>query len=130
MYEIKLSQIHGLGVFSTERIKKNTKICDYYGEEMTWADFKAKYGPYKSNSLNTYPMRRIWRILVAKSEPYKTENVVNYINEVPLYTKVEQTNLTANVILKKRSLYSLTEINPGEEFLLNYPKDYLREWKV
>jgi len=119
MFEIKPSQIHGLGVFSTERIKKNTKICDYYGIEMSWAEFKAKYGEYKLNSLNTYPMRRIWRILVAKSEPYKTENVVNYINEG-----------TANVILKKRSLYSLSEINPGEELLLEYPKDYLREWKV
>ena len=117
MFEIKPSQIHGLGVFATERIKANTKLCDYYGQEMSWSEFKAKYGPYKTNSLNTYPMRRIWRILVAKEEPFRSQNVVNYINEGH-----------ANVILKKRSLYSLTEINPGEEFLLEYPKDYYREW--
>ena len=28
-----------------------------------------KSSDYKSNSLHTYPMRRIWKIIVAKEEP-------------------------------------------------------------
>jgi hypothetical protein len=78
---IKKSQIEGLGVFAKEDIPKGTKIADYYGKEMKWKTFKKKYGEYKSNSLHTYPMRRIWKIIVAKEEPYKTENLTNYINE-------------------------------------------------
>ena len=93
MYEIKQSPVHGLGVFASQDIKKGSKICDYYGEEMSWKEFREKYGDYKQNSLNTYPMKRIWRIIVAKDEPYKTENVVNYINEA----------LEANVVLKKKA---------------------------
>ena len=63
-------------------------------------------------------MRRQWKILVAKEEPYKTENVVNYINEA----------LEANVVLKKRALYAKRDIKQGEDFFLSYPKDYCRNY--
>lgn len=120
-YEIKQSPIQGVGVFATQSIKKNEFIVEYYGEEMSWIEFREKYGLYKLNSLNTYPMRRIWRIIVAKEEPYKSNNVVNFINEG-----------TPNVILKKKSLYALIDINAGTEFLLKYPNDYNRtgDWVV
>lgn len=118
-YEIKPSEIHGLGVFATQEIKKGEKICDYYGEEMTWKVFKERYGDYKNNSLNTYPMRRVWKILVAKEEPYKSQNPVNYINEGD-----------PNVVLKKRSLYAFRPISSGDEFLLQYPRDYLRNYII
>lgn len=115
--EIAPSPIHGLGVFATINFPANIKLCDYIGVEMNWKEFTEKYGPYKLNSLNTYPMRRIHRIIVAKEEPYKTSNIVNYINEG------EQ-----NVILKKKALWTLREIKAGEELLLNYPKDYYRDY--
>lgn len=118
MYEIKQSPVHGLGVFASQDIKKGSKICDYYGEEMSWKEFKERYGAYTSNSLYTYPMRRIWRIIVAKQEPYKTQNVVNYINE----------SVEGNVILKKRALYAKMDIEQGQEFFLNYPSKYNRDY--
>jgi len=118
-FQIKPSPINGLGVFAVKFIKKNTKIADYYGEEMTWKDFKTKYGPYKFNSLNTYPLRRIWKIIVAKEEPFKSENIINFINEGE-----------PNVILKKRALYALTDINIDDEFLLKYPRNYFRDYNI
>jgi SET domain-containing protein len=118
---IKESSIQGVGVFSREFIKKRTKIADYYGEEMNWKDFKNKYGDYKNNSLNTYPMRRLWRIIVAKEEPYKSKNITNFINE-------DREN--SNVELKKRALYAKEDIQKNTELLLNYPKDYNRTWEV
>lgn len=119
LIKIKSSSVHGLGVFMKIDIPAKTKICDYYGEEMSWRDFTSKYGSYKDNSLNTYPMRRIWKIIVAKEEPYKTLNIVNYINE----------NVTEpNVYLKNRGLYSSREIKKDEELFLVYPKDYKRDW--
>jgi hypothetical protein len=113
----KNSDIHGVGIFAANYIQKGTKICDYIGIEMSWKDFLTKHGSYKLNSLNTYPMRRIWRIIVAKEEPYRSENLVNYINEGP-----------PNCVLKNRSLYALLDIPIDEELLLCYPNDYLRTW--
>jgi SET domain-containing protein len=119
-YEIKPSNINGNGVFATQDIIKGTKIADYYGLEISWNEFKEKYGSYKSNSLHTYPMRRIWKIIVAKEEPYKTKNIINYINE----------GIDANVILKKRALYAKYDIMKGQEFFLNYPKNYNRNYNL
>ena len=107
---IKKSKIEGLGVFAIDDIRSGTKIADYYGKEMKWKTFKNRYGEYKSNSLHTYPMRRIWKILVAKEEPYKSKNLTNYINE----------SKKPNCILKKRALYALNDIKDGEELTLLY----------
>ena len=116
---IKKSDIDGLGVFANEDIEKGTKISDYYGKEMEWKTFKNKYGEYKLNSLNTYPMRRIWKIIVAKEEPYKSKNLTNYINEI---------RGKANCELKLRALYAKKDIKKGTELLLEYPEDYNRFW--
>ena len=118
---IKKSKIEGLGVFAAKDIEGGSKIADYYGKDMKWKTFKNKYGEYKSNSLHTYPMRRIWRILVAKEEPYKSKNLTNYINEIPG---------KANCELKLRALYAKKDIKKGDELLLDYPKDYNRFWKA
>jgi SET domain-containing protein len=119
MVTIKKSKIDGLGVFAKQDIIKGTKIAEYYGKEMKWKTFKKKYGEYKNNSLHTYPMRRIWKILVAKEEPYKSKNLTNFINEIPG---------KANCELKMRALYSKKNIKKGEELLLDYPKNYNRVW--
>lgn len=116
---VKKSDIHGVGVFAKKDIPKGTKIVDYYGKEMKWKNFTKKYGAYNENSLNTYPMRRIWKILVAKEEPYKSKNLVNYINEYA--NKV-------NCELKLRALYSTKDIKKGQELYLIYPKNYNRTW--
>lgn len=116
---VKKSNIEGLGVFAKEDIPKGTKISDYYGKEMKWKTFKHKYGDYKTNSLHTYPMRRVWKIIVAKEEPYKSKNLTNYINEIPG---------KANCELKLRALYAKKNIRKNDELLLDYPSGYNRFW--
>ena len=116
---IKKSKVEGLGVFAKRDILKGTKIANYYGKEMKWKTFKHKYGDYKTNSLYTYPMRRIWKILVAKEEPYRSKNITNYINEVKGKSNCE---------LRLRALYAKRDIKKGDELLLDYPKDYNRFW--
>ena len=97
----------------------NMKDACYYGKEMKWKTFKNKYGDYKLNSLHTYPMRRIWKIIVAKEEPYKSKNLTNYINEI---------RGKSNCELKLRALYAKKDIKKGDELLLDYPEDYNRFW--
>ena len=118
MLELKSSAINGVGLFTKTAINKNTRIVDYTGIEMSLKEFREKYGEYKNNSLNTYRMKRLNRIIVAKEEPYKSNNLINFINE----------SNNPNCILKKRALYSLREILPEEELTLLYPKDYYRNY--
>ena len=106
-------------MFALVDIPSGTKIADYYGKEMTLKNFKRKYGEYKTNSLHTYRMKRINRIIVAKLEPFKSKNLTNYINEIPG---------KANCELKLRALYAKKNIKKGDELLLDYPKDYNRFW--
>jgi SET domain-containing protein len=114
--EIKNSSIHGKGLFSTKAFNSGEKLFDYIGEEMSLREFKYRHGEYKYNSLNTYRMKRINRIIVAKNEPFLSNNLVNFINE----------SLNPNCVLKKRALYALRNIKTGEELTLLYPKDYFR----
>jgi hypothetical protein len=116
---VKKSNIEGLGVFAKNNIPKGTKISNYYGKEIDWKTFKNKYGDYKCNSLHTYPMRRIWKIIVAKEEPYKSKNLINYINEIPGKSNCE---------LKLRALYAKKDITKDTELLLEYPSGYNRFW--
>ena len=64
-------------------------------------------------------MRRIWKIIVAKEEPYRSKNLTNYINENPQKTNAE---------LKLGALYAKKNIRKGSEIYLDYPKDYNRFW--
>lgn len=116
---IKESNIHGQGLFSLIPISKNEKITDYIGEEMSYRDFLDKYGKYKENCLNTYRMRRINKIIVAKHEPFKSMNLVNYVNE----------SKEPNCILKRKALYSIRDINADEELTIRYPADYNRNYE-
>ena len=116
--EIKQSPIQGLGLFTTRDLHAGEKLFDYIGVEMSLSEFREKYGNYKQNSLNTYRMKRINRIIVAKEEPFLSANLVNYINE----------SINPNCILKKRALYALQDIPKDSELTLMYPKDYNRNY--
>ena len=113
---VRPSTINGKGLFTIFSFKNGEKITNYYGQEMTLTEFKRVYGLYKFNSLHTYRMKRINKIIVAKEEPYSTLNLINYINEC----------ITPNCVLKKRGLYAIHDIEANEELTLLYPKDYYR----
>jgi SET domain-containing protein len=118
--EVRQSPIHGQGVFATKDIKAGETLFQYIGEEISLKEFKTRYGEYKKNSLNTYRMKRLNRIIVAKEPPFSLTNLVNYINE----------STEPNCVLKKRALYALKNIAINEELTLKYPADYCRDYKI
>jgi len=117
---VKDSSIEGCGLFTLIDLKAGEKIINYFGEEMTLHEFKSIYGEYKFNSLHTYRMKRINKIIVAKREPYLSSNLINYTNE----------SSTPNCILKKRALYALIDIPAHTELTLKYPSDYCRNYHL
>lgn len=120
LIEVRRSTLEGagLGVFAKVDIAAGVSLGDYVGETMTIREFNSRYPPYKTDSRYTYRMMNIHRIIVAREPPYLTSNVSNYIND----------NEEANVVLKKRQLFTCRDINAGEELFFRYPQDYHRDW--
>ncbi len=112
----------GWGLYAKVDIPKGERIAPFYGEEMKWADFTKKYGPYKERSdlhQYAYISRRTGKIILSFKQPYLSKNVVNYINEIPPNFNVE---------LKQKALFAIKDIQKGEELSLEYPVDYDRYW--
>ena len=100
--EVKDSPIHGNGLFATTDLKKG-KIYDYVGVEIAWSDYKGTYR-------NTYSLRRVGKIIIGSDN-----NPCQWLNQ----------SEKANVILKRRALYALTDIPAGTELTLQkYFKGY------
>jgi SET domain-containing protein len=111
--EIRESPIHGLGLFATRHIRKGERLGEYIGTEMLYKDFKTLYG---NDFEHTYIKKMIykpWVIRVAKGE---NRNYMTYIND----GAYGQTVSKVNVYLKKWFLYAWSDIEPGEELLLEY----------
>jgi SET domain-containing protein len=113
MYTIKDSPVNGKGLFSTQPIKKNIRICDFVGEEMTFKEFNEIY--HKDYRF-CYPLMRQHKIINGKDY----DNPSRYCNE----------SKTPNVIFKKRGLYTLRDIELDEELFLRYPSYYPREYSL
>ena len=107
--EVKPSPGKGNGLFATQNIPSNTKLADYKGI--------VKH--FKERNKYFYSMNRINKII--DGSDYVTENPSHYCNE----------SRTPNVVLKKKALYTLRDIQAGEELFLrycqSYPRDYVLE---
>lgn len=111
--EIRPSPIEGVGVFAQERIPAKARIVKYTGVEMSYKEFKERYG----NDWRFTYRRMPWQTQIVSKE---NKNIINYINDGIHNQKTP----VCNVFLKGGWLYSHYEIKPGEELLLDYGKKY------
>ena len=109
--EIHESPVHGLGVFAKGYIPSGYGLAPFHGVEMSKADFKLKYG---KDTRRSYDLGRLNKMIDGKD----FVNLSHYCNESD----------TPNVALRKRGLYTLRHIAPGEELFLKYPKNYPRDY--
>jgi SET domain-containing protein len=113
--KIQPSPVHGLGVFASRNIPKGTSISTFHGEEMTWKEFKAKYG---SDMRYTY-VRMPWLPLIVAKEK---RNLITYVNDG--YFKQDQGH--HNCVLKKQQLIAIEDIVEGQELLIQYRHNYFK----
>lgn len=115
MLVVKKSKIHGLGLFAGSNFPAGAVITEFLGVKMPMATFVRRYG---NDWKFVYKARDY--VIVAKEEPWRSNNLINYVNE----------GAVPNVMLKKRKLIALRPIKKGEEFLLRYHKEYNRTYAV
>jgi hypothetical protein len=72
--EIRPSPIEGVGVFTTRLIKAKEKIVYYTGIEMSYQEFKERYG----NDWRFTYRRMPWQNQLVSKD---AKNLVNYVND-------------------------------------------------
>ena len=113
MYRVQESPVNGLGLFATQDILTDVRLSDFKGTEMTFREFKEKYG---KDTRYCYIMKRINRIIDGKG----VDNPSHYCNE----------SATPNVCLKKKGLYTCSPVKAGDELFLSYPRNYPRDYTL
>jgi len=115
LIEKRPSPVHGVGLFATKDIPKDTRIADYHGVEMSITEFKSRYG---NDTRYTYSLGRMNRIIVGKD--CLQDNPSHFCNESD----------DPNACLKKRGLFTIRDVAKDEELFLKYPKKYPRTYSL
>ena len=113
--EVKLSPVHGRGVFALQDMKKGTRICDYRGTEIHITDYIAKYGKDRRYYYSMGPINK-----VIDGREHLTENPSHYMNE----------SLTPQVQASKRGYVLSCDVKQGDELFLKYPLRYNRTYTL
>ena len=117
MWIEKKSKIHGVGIFASKNIKKNSKIIQYIGEKIT-----KKEGDKRSAD-------RIKKYLNKKNEGsvYVFELNRNYdIDGSPLYNKARyinhscSPNCEVNIVSNEIWISSIKSLKKGDELFYDY----------
>ena len=111
--ELKPSPIHGTGVFAKKKLYPGVKLSQYTGDKYTLREFKEKYG---TNTQYCWVARRANYVVCAKEK----RNLISYVNE----------SKTPNVEIKRGFLVPLRTIEPNEELVLSYGKNYPRDYEL
>jgi SET domain-containing protein len=110
---IKQSPIQGNGVFATQYFPAGFCFGPFTGTTMNIKDFHSIYG---KDYRYCYRLGRINKIICAK----EYRNFITYINDGIHNQPIPN----INVMLKKKALYAVHDINPGDELLLDYGYSY------
>ncbi len=110
------SPIHGLGIFTKFLIPTGYELGRFEGIEYHITEFIKKYG---SDYQYCYRMLPVHKVICAK----ENRNWITYLND-GVYKQVDPKR---NVILKSRKAFAHTDIQPNEELLLDYGRNY--PWK-
>lgn len=118
LVKIAPSPIQGNGLFAVVDIPKGTKISYFTGVEMSYRDFKAKYG----NDWRFVYQRPPWLAQIVAKD---CRNLVTYVNDGYFGSGPG----LHNCHLKSRWLITDRLIRAGEELLLKYPNNYWSKLK-
>ncbi len=120
---IKTSKIPGAGkgLFTKCFIAKGTFIIQYKGKITTWKEVQ------QSKNFNGYVFY-INRNRVIDAKPF-TKHLARYANDASGISKIKGLRNNSNYVHEKDKVFikAIKDIQPGEEILVSYGKDY---WDV
>jgi SET domain-containing protein len=110
-FEIRRSNIQGMGAFATERIPAGTRLIEYAGERLTPAEADARYPDDKADRHHTY--------LFAIDDDVVVDAAVDG-NEARFINHSCDPNCDAVIDDKRIWIETIRDVSPGEELAYDY----------
>jgi SET domain-containing protein len=110
-FEIRQSNIQGMGVFARERIPAGTRLIEYTGERLTPAEADARYPDEEADRHHTY--------LFAIDDDVVVDAAVDG-NEARFINHSCDPNCDAVIDDKRIWIETIRDVSPGEELAYDY----------
>jgi len=111
LFEVRHSEVHGLGAFALRRIRKGTRIVEYLGERVSHAEADRRYESKDANDAHTF-------LFIVDSRTVIDAGVDG--NDARFFNHSCNPNCES-VIEKRRVFIEATRtIEPGEEMTYDY----------
>lgn len=120
--KVKRSQLPGAGkgLFTTTAIKKKSKIIEYKGEIIDWKEYEKRVKEDKDGYLFFINKKRC---IDAWNTP---EHLARYANDAAGLSRVKglRNNSSYEIFGDQCFIVANRDIEPGEEILVSYTKEY------
>ena len=115
--EVRNSEVHGRGVFSTRSIKKGERIIEYLGDRVSHAEADRRYESKDENDSHTF-------LFIVDSKTVIDAGVDG--NDARFFNQSCDPNCESTVEKRRVFIDALRDIEPGEELTYDY-QIYLEE---
>ena len=115
--EVRNSEVHGRGVFSTRNIKKGERIIEYLGDRVSHAEADRRYESKDENDSHTF-------LFIVDSKTVIDAGVDG--NDARFFNQSCDPNCESTVEKRRVFIDALRDIEPGEELTYDY-QIYLEE---
>jgi uncharacterized protein len=111
LIEVRRSNVHGLGVFATQRIAKGTRIIEYVGERVSHAEADRRYEEKDANDSHTF-------LFIVDKKTVIDAGVDG--NDARFFNHSCDPNCESTVTNKRVYIESIRDIEPGDELTYDY----------
>lgn len=116
LYEVRRSRIQGRGLFALRRIRRGTRIVEYTGERITYAEGDRRYDDDKMQRHHTFLFILDGRTLVDAAVGGNEARLINHSCDPNCETVIQD---------KEIWVEALRTIHPGEELSYDYKYERL-----
>ena len=111
LIEVRNSELHGLGVFATQSIKKGTRIIEYIGDQITHAEADRRYESKDDNDNHTFLFSVDRKLVIDAGENGNDARYFNHSCDPNCESVIEQ---------RRVFIEAIKDIAPGDEMTYDY----------
>jgi SET domain-containing protein len=111
LFEVRRSEVHGMGAFALRRIRKGTRIVEYLGERVSHAEADRRYENKEANDAHTFLFIVDARTVIDAGVDGNDARFFNH-----------SCNPNCESVIEKRRVFieATRTIEPGEEMTYDY----------
>jgi SET domain-containing protein len=113
-FEVRNSPVHGRGAFALRRIRKGTRLTEYLGDRITHGEADRRYEDCDVNDNHTFLFVVDKRTVIDAGVGGNDARFINHSCDPNCEVEIEDDRIF---------IYSLRDIEPGEELTYDYSLD-------